>query len=72
MLMRYIKVRVYSLVLATCPSPPSFRTMPLVERHDDRSINDGTFDDPHSLAFDHRIEADDASSTESGLANIRE
>ena len=45
--------------------------MPLVERYDDWSINDGSYDDPHSLAFDHRVEADTAGS-ERGLANVEE
>lgn len=31
--------------------------MPLVERYNDWSCNDGSYDDPHTLAFDHRIEA---------------
>ena len=43
--------------------------MPLVERYDDRNINDGSFHDPHSQAFDHRFEADVAGS-ETGLKNI--
>ena len=45
--------------------------MPLVERYDDWSINDGSFDDPHCPAFDHRVEAD-AVGSESGLANVEE
>ena len=45
--------------------------MPLVERYDDWNINDGSFNDPHSLAFDHRIEAGGAASS-SGLANVEE
>ena len=45
--------------------------MPLVERYNDWSIADGSFDDPHILEFDHRIEADVARS-DTGLANVEE
>ena len=45
--------------------------MPLVERYNDWNINDKSFDDPHTLGFDHRIEADVAS-LEIGLANVEE
>ena len=34
--------------------------MPLVERYDDWNIHNGSHDDPHTLDFDHRIEAIDA------------
>ena len=45
--------------------------MPLVERYNDWNINDGSFDDPYSLAVDHRVEAD-ALGSEKGLANVEE
>lgn len=45
--------------------------MPLVERYNDWNITDGSSDDPHTLEFDHRIEADAARSG-SALANIEE
>lgn len=45
--------------------------MPLVERYHDWNIADGPFDDPHTLEFDHRIEADVAS-LGPGLANVEE
>lgn len=31
--------------------------MPLVERYNDWNIKDGSQDDPHTLAFDHRVNA---------------
>lgn len=31
--------------------------MPLVERYNDWKIKDGSHDDPHTLDFDHRINA---------------
>lgn len=43
--------------------------MPLVERYNDWNIADNTFDDPHMLEFDHRIEAD-AATFGTGLAHI--
>lgn len=43
--------------------------MPLVERYNDWNITDGSFDDPHTLEFDHRIEAD-VVNTGTGLANV--
>ena len=43
--------------------------MPLVERYNDWNISDTSFDDPHTLEFDHRIEAD-AASFQIGLANV--
>lgn len=43
--------------------------MPLVERYDDWKITDGSFDDPHVLEFDHRIEAD-AAISRTGLAHV--
>lgn len=36
--------------------------MPLVERYNDWDITNRSSDDPHTLDFDHRIEADAASS----------
>lgn len=45
--------------------------MPLVERYNDWNINDMSFDDPHTLEFDHRVEADAAISGP-GLANVEE
>ncbi|KAM0799843.1 hypothetical protein BDR22DRAFT_282933 [Usnea florida] len=36
--------------------------MPLVERYNDWNISDRSFDDPHTLDFDHRIDADAVSS----------
>ena len=32
--------------------------MPLVERYHNWDITDGSFDGPHMLEYDHRIEAD--------------
>jgi hypothetical protein len=43
--------------------------MPLVERKGDWNTHDGTHDDPHTLAFDHRIEASEARDG-SGLAGV--
>ena len=43
--------------------------MPLVERYNDWNISDSSFHDPSTLEFDHRIEADAASSMD-GLPNI--
>ena len=43
--------------------------MPLVERFGDWKITDGSFDDPHMLQFDHRIEAS-AARDGTGLANV--
>ena len=43
--------------------------MPLVERYEDWKIDDGSFDDAHCLAFDHRVEADEAVS-ERGLVGV--
>lgn len=43
--------------------------MPLVERYNDWNVTDRSFDDPHTLEFDHRIEADAAISG-TGLANV--
>ena len=43
--------------------------MPLVERYNDWNISDGSLNDPHTLAFDHRVDADAASSM-TGLPNI--
>ena len=45
--------------------------MPLVERYNDWDITDGSFDDPHTLDFDHRIEAHEAKSGP-GLINVEE
>lgn len=45
--------------------------MPLVERYNDWTSTDGSFDDPHTLEFDHRIEAD-AATSRTGLANVEE
>ena len=45
--------------------------MPLVERYNDWDINDESFNDHHSLAFDHRFEAD-AAGSDMGLANVEE
>lgn len=45
--------------------------MPLVERYDDWNVSDRSFDDPHTLEFDHRVEADAASSG-TGLVNVEE
>ena len=47
--------------------------MPLVERYNDWSVSDSdrSFHDPHTLEFDHRVEADAASSG-NGLANVEE
>ena len=48
--------------------------MPLVERLGDWNTNDQSFDDPHTLAFDHRISATSSdlktSRAESGLCGI--
>lgn len=32
--------------------------MPLVERYNDWVIHDQSYDDPQTLAFDHRVDAD--------------
>lgn len=45
--------------------------MPLVERYGDWAIKDGSFDDPHMRGFDHRIEAN-AASSEHGLSKVEE
>ena len=45
--------------------------MPLVERYNDWDITDGSFNDPHTLQFDHRIEAN-AAGPETGLARVEE
>ena len=45
--------------------------MPLVERYNDCNITDGSFDDPHTLDFDHRIEAETASFG-TGFADVEE
>ena len=45
--------------------------MPLVDRYNDWNITNRSFDDPHMLEFDHRIEANEASSG-NGLANVEE
>ena len=45
--------------------------MPLVERYNDWNITDESLDDPHTLEFDHRIEAD-AARSETGLVNVEE
>lgn len=45
--------------------------MPLVERYGDWNIFDGSFDDPHTLDFDHRIEAC-AARNGTGLADVEE
>ena len=34
--------------------------MPLIERYGDWAITDGSYDDPHTLAFDHRCAASTA------------
>jgi len=31
--------------------------MPLVERYDDWAVNDQSHNDPHTAAFDHRLDA---------------
>ena len=46
-------------------------SMPLVERYNDWKITNTSFDDPHTLRFDHRLEADEARH-EAGLANVEE
>ena len=45
--------------------------MPLVERYNDWNITDGSFDDPHTLRFDHRIDAG-AARNGAGLARVEE
>ena len=45
--------------------------MPLVERNNDWKISDRSYDDPHTLDFDHRIEAD-ATTSRMGLAQVEE
>lgn len=45
--------------------------MPLVERYSDWAISDGSFDDPHMLEFDHRVEAN-AASSKHGLSTVEE
>ncbi len=45
--------------------------MPLVERYNDWKTTNRSFEDPHMLEFDHRIEANETSSV-TGLANAEE
>ena len=45
--------------------------MPLVERYDDWKVTDGSFDDSHTLEFDHRVEAG-AATSRAGVANVEE
>lgn len=48
--------------------------MPLVERYNDWATRDQSFDDPHTLSFDHRFavgsEADIRARVEEGLAGL--
>lgn len=50
--------------------------MPLVERYNDWTTNDQSYNDPHTLAFDHRLdvggEALQCVEAEDGLAGVRE
>ncbi len=45
--------------------------MPLVERYKDWKTTNGSFEDPHMVEFDHRIETNETSRV-TGLANIEE
>lgn len=49
--------------------------MPLVERYNDWATRDGSSDDPHTLAFDHRFGANasyfETLQMEAGFAGIQ-
>ena len=49
--------------------------MPLVERYGDWDVNDDSYDDPHTLTFDHRISASSSDlesvKTEEGLCGVK-
>ena len=49
--------------------------MPLTERYGDWDIADNSYDDPHTLGFDHRINAEgsdfDKAKADSGLAGAQ-